>query len=76
MRWLFAAVFLCLEVASFIRIDSGSHSVSDTIRPFIIQSLLLGVIFLAVFSLIDRLRRARQFRFTDEQESDSLRAKE
>jgi hypothetical protein len=57
MRWLFAAVFLCLEVVNFIRIDSRSHSVSDTVRPFIIQSILLGVIFLAVFSLINRARR-------------------
>jgi hypothetical protein len=59
MRWLFAAAFLCLEVANFIRIDSGSHSVSDTLRPFIIQTILLGVLFLAVFSLINRVRRAR-----------------
>jgi hypothetical protein len=57
MRWFFAAGFTCLEIANFIRIDSGSHSVSDTLRPFIIQSLLLGGLLLAVFYLINRRRR-------------------
>ena len=59
MRWLFAAVFLGLEIANFIRIDSGSHSVSDTLRPFIIQSILLGVLFLVIFFLMNRVRRAK-----------------
>ena len=57
MKWFLAAVFLGLEVANFIRIDSGSHSVSDTVRPFVIQGVLLGIIFLAVYSLINRVRR-------------------
>jgi len=52
-RRLLSAVFLLLEIANFLRIDSASHSVSDTLRPFIIQSVFLGALFLAV----DRLTR-------------------
>ncbi len=58
-KWLLAAAFLGLEIANFMRIDSASHSVSDTLRPFIIQGFLSGVFFLTVFYLLDRARRVR-----------------
>jgi len=57
LKWLFVAAYLCLEVFSFIKIDARSHSASDTLRPFIIQSILLGILFGAAFLLIKRLRR-------------------
>lgn len=46
-KWLFAVLFIILSVLNFIRIDSQSHSASDTLRPFILQSAILA---LALFS--------------------------
>jgi hypothetical protein len=54
LKWLFVAAYLCLEIVNFIRIDSRSHSASDTLRPFVIQSIVLGVAFWAAFFLVKR----------------------
>jgi hypothetical protein len=53
-RWLLTALFLLISVLNFIRIDSGSHSASDTLRPFIIQTAALLLIFYLVHILITR----------------------
>ncbi len=46
---LLAALFIILSVLNFFRIDSVSHSASDTLRPFIIQTLILLMIFMLVY---------------------------
>jgi hypothetical protein len=46
---LLAAVFILLSVFNFLRIDSASHSASDTLRPFIIQTFILFLVFLLVY---------------------------
>lgn len=46
--WAVVAVFVALQVLNFLRIDAHSHSVSDTLQPFIIQAFLLGVILIYV----------------------------
>jgi hypothetical protein len=43
--WTVIVVFALLQVWNFLRIDTTSHSNSDTIRPFIIQ-LILSLIVL------------------------------
>jgi hypothetical protein len=56
-RALIVIVFFCLEVLNFRRIDSASHSASDTLRPFLIQTVFLGLLFIFIFILVNRLRR-------------------
>ena len=51
-KWLLAILFVVLSVVNFIRIDSQSHSVSDTIRPFVIQSAIFLIIIFLVFSFV------------------------
>jgi len=46
---LLAVLFIILSVLNFFRIDSVSHSASDTLRPFIIQTLILLMIFMLVY---------------------------
>jgi hypothetical protein len=58
-RALIVIVFLCLEALNFRRIDSASHSASDTLRPFMIQTVFLGFLFIAIFILVNRLRRTK-----------------
>ena len=55
LRSLVVIVFLGLETVNFWRIDSGSHSVSDTLRPFIIQTVFLGTLFVVIFILVNLL---------------------
>ncbi len=53
-KWLLATVFIIFSTLNFIRIDSVSHSASDTLRPFIIQTAALALIFLLVYRIINR----------------------
>ncbi|MDO8585290.1 MAG: hypothetical protein Q7R85_04215 [bacterium] len=46
--WLTLLVFIGLMVLNFFRIDAQSYSVSDTVRPFVIQNVILVIILLAV----------------------------
>ena len=46
--WLILVAGIAYAVYSFIDIDSKSHSVSDTLRPFLITLLIIA----AVYSLI------------------------
>jgi len=39
---LFISLFLIFTIFNFIRIDSSSHSASDTLRPFFIQTIVLA----------------------------------
>ncbi len=59
MKWLLNVLFIVLSVMNFIRIDSQSHSASDTLRPFIIQSaiLLLALFFFFNFIFIKKQKR-------------------
>ena len=45
---VFFLVFVVVAVWNFMRLDAGSHSASDTIRPFVIQSLALVVFLLFI----------------------------
>jgi hypothetical protein len=52
MNWgkLFLVIFfIILSILNFIRIDSVSHSASDTLRPFIIQTAILMLLFLPIY---------------------------
>jgi hypothetical protein len=41
-------IFIVLTVLNFIRIDDSSHSASDTLRPFLLQTIILALIFYIV----------------------------
>jgi len=53
--WLCVFIALGLAVIDFVRLDARSHSVSDTLRPWILDMIVLGA---AVF-LIAWLTGAR-----------------
>ena len=59
VRWALAVLFVALQVVNFLRIDAHSHSVSDTIRPFLIESVLLGALFWALYSLTNSRNRIK-----------------
>ncbi|MFA6415050.1 MAG: hypothetical protein WC217_03075 [Candidatus Paceibacterota bacterium] len=46
--WLILAVFVALIVLNFFRLDANSHSASDTVRPFIIQTALLALLLIGI----------------------------
>lgn len=46
--WLALIVFVAFQVWNFLRIDATSHSNSDTIRPFIIQTFFAVIILIAL----------------------------
>jgi hypothetical protein len=39
--WLILLAGLAFSVSTFIRIDSKSHSVSDTLRPYLIYLIII-----------------------------------
>ena len=47
-KFLLLILFIVLSVLNFIRVDANSHSVSDTLRPFLFQTLILALIFLII----------------------------
>lgn len=49
--WLVCFSYILFFVGDFFRIDSTSHSVSDTLRPFIIQVFITTVILLIIVSV-------------------------
>lgn len=51
-------IYIFLSVLNFLRIDSTSHSASDTIRPFLLQCIALALVFFAVYLFINRRKRA------------------
>jgi hypothetical protein len=50
-------IFTILCVLNFIRIDSFSHSASDTLRPFIIQTVILTLLLLPVYYWLTKNKR-------------------
>jgi hypothetical protein len=46
--WATIALFLLLLIANAYRIDSASHSASDTLRPFLIHTFLMVLALIAV----------------------------
>ncbi len=50
-------IFVGISVLNFLRIDSFSHSVSDTLRPFIIQSVLLFIILFSINYFITKSKK-------------------
>lgn len=56
LRWwgklLLAVLFVILSVVNFIRLDSQSHSVSDTLRPFAIQSAIFLIILFMIYNFV------------------------
>jgi len=47
-------LFIVLSALNFERIDSVSHSASDTLRPFIIQTMILILSLFIVYYLISK----------------------
>ncbi len=46
--WLVLAAFVACAICNFVLLDVHSHSASDTLRPFVIQSLGLGLILFLI----------------------------
>jgi len=44
-----------LVILRFIALDAGSHSASDTVRPWLVQSALIGLAALAAVFVLNRL---------------------
>ncbi len=42
--WLILAGFIAFTIWNFLRLDTHSHSVSDTVRPFLIETLGAGLL--------------------------------
>jgi hypothetical protein len=53
-RWIVVLIFLVLWAADFIRRDAGSHSASDTLRPWILDGAILAVIAFLVAGILSR----------------------
>ena len=46
--WVVIVAFLIFQYWNFLRLDKVSHSNSDTIRPFIIQTFLVVIILIII----------------------------
>jgi len=46
--WAVMVLFIVLIVGNFFRIDHVSHSASDTIRPFILETIFLSLVLLVI----------------------------
>jgi len=46
--WAVLVIFIALFVLDFLRIDAVSHSTSDTVRPVIIQAIILVLILIFI----------------------------
>ena len=46
--WLTVLIFIAILFFNFLRIDANSHSVSDTLRPFFIQTIVLVFILIYI----------------------------
>jgi hypothetical protein len=60
--WACVLLALGLAVADFIRLDARSHSASDTIRPWVLQMVILG----AGLALVARLTSEKPGTHKDE----------
>ncbi len=57
--WVLAAVIIVASVANFVRIDSASHSASDTLINWVPPTAILVVVGLAI-AFAARWRAARK----------------
>jgi amino acid transporter len=46
--WLIVLIFIIALVWNFHRLDSVSHSASDTLRPFIIQTFAMSLVLIGL----------------------------
>ncbi len=46
--WLVLLAFIAIMVWNFLRLDSVSHSASDTLRPFIIQTAVMALVLIFI----------------------------
>jgi hypothetical protein len=59
-RVAIVVVAVAISLARFLAIDAGSHSVSDTLRPWLIETAVIAVVAgLAVFAFGRVASRAR-----------------
>jgi hypothetical protein len=54
--WLIFVGAIIYAVYEFFNIDSKSHSVSDTLRPFIISVIFIWIVYSAIAHLTSRNR--------------------
>ncbi|HQQ96535.1 MAG TPA: hypothetical protein PLX35_04695 [Cyclobacteriaceae bacterium] len=52
--WIIATSFAIAVIQRFIHIDNASHSASDTLRNWIIQVMILGLLYQAIAWLTSR----------------------
>lgn len=57
MGWLLMSAAIIYAVYTFIDIDSRSHSVSDTLRPFFINLILIFAIYTLIAFLISAVSK-------------------
>lgn len=57
--WSWAAIllFIILIVFNFYRIDSASHSVSDTLRPFLFETGVLGLVLFTFYRINGKIKK-------------------
>lgn len=46
--WLILLAAIAYSIFTFIKIDSKSHSASDTLRPFFFYLLIIGAIYTCI----------------------------
>ena len=46
--WVAIGLFAVFELWNFLRLDEYSHSVSDTLRPFVIESVLAAFVLACI----------------------------
>ncbi len=51
---LLIILFVIISVLNFVRIDSVSHSASDTLRPFILQTAAIALIFFLIYRITNK----------------------
>ncbi len=42
--WLITSIFVAFEIWNAMRLDAISHSASDTLRPFLIQTIFAAIV--------------------------------
>ena len=47
--WFALLFYLVMVLIDFFRIDKISHSASDTLRPWITDSFIIGLIFILIY---------------------------
>ena len=46
--WSILLAFVVFEVWNFLRIDGTSHSNSDTLRPFVVETFLMVIVLIGI----------------------------